>query len=130
MGMAAPLDSFIEQLQHRTWTQFIPLAFLGVVAGAAYRFGTEKLVTTLARLFRSRPEATPPPESVCAVSDDAIFDSAPCCPFCRRPMVQRPARQGTKFGASFWGCVGFPSCRGTRQISREDGTRRGRAWTA
>jgi restriction system protein len=38
----------------------------------------------------------------------------PACPECGQPMVRRTARRGPEAGASFWGCPGFPSCKGTR----------------
>ena len=53
--MAAPLDSFIQQLQHRVWTQFIPLLIFGLVAGVLFRFGAEKLGGAIARLLRGKP---------------------------------------------------------------------------
>lgn len=50
---------------------------------------------------------------------------SPACPQCGRAMVKRVARQGANSGSSFWGCTGFPSCRGTRaiddQLARGDG---------
>ena len=42
--------------------------------------------------------------------------SAPSCPVCATPMVQRTAKRGSSTGSAFWGCSGYPSCRGTRQI--------------
>jgi len=40
--------------------------------------------------------------------------SAPTCPLCSRPMVKRTARRGAGAGGEFWGCTGYPDCRGTR----------------
>ena len=40
--------------------------------------------------------------------------STPACPLCSQPMVKRTARRGTHAGAEFWGCSGYPACRGTR----------------
>ncbi len=42
--------------------------------------------------------------------------SPPACPLCAKPMVKRTAARGRTAGASFWGCSGYPACRGTRQI--------------
>ena len=42
--------------------------------------------------------------------------STPSCPVCATPMVQRTAKRGSSTGSAFWGCSGYPSCRGTRQI--------------
>lgn len=40
----------------------------------------------------------------------------PSCPACGRAMVQRTARRGANVGKAFWGCTGYPGCRGTRPI--------------
>ena len=40
----------------------------------------------------------------------------PACPECGRPMARRTARKGPRSGKAFWGCSGFPACRGTRPI--------------
>lgn len=40
--------------------------------------------------------------------------TAPACPLCDRPMVQRTARRGSNAGNQFWGCSGYPACKGTR----------------
>jgi restriction system protein len=39
-------------------------------------------------------------------------DTAPACPSCGKTMITRRNRRS---GASFWGCTGYPSCRGTRE---------------
>jgi restriction system protein len=35
----------------------------------------------------------------------------PECRKCRRPMVLRTAKQGSRKGRSFWGCANYPKCR-------------------
>jgi len=40
---------------------------------------------------------------------------SPICPKCGRPMVKRRGRYG-----EFWGCSGFPSCRGIVNVGDED----------
>lgn len=42
--------------------------------------------------------------------------AAPACPVCSKAMAQRTAKKGPNAGQSFWGCSGYPSCRGTRKI--------------
>jgi four helix bundle suffix protein len=42
---------------------------------------------------------------------------APACPVCAKPMRQRTAKSGPKAGSAFWGCTGYPDCRGTREVS-------------
>ena len=41
---------------------------------------------------------------------------SPTCPLCSNPMVRRTAKRGANAGGEFWGCIGYPSCRGTRPI--------------
>lgn len=38
------------------------------------------------------------------------------CPLCSEPMARRTAKRGANAGGEFWGCTGFPVCRGTRPI--------------
>jgi len=42
---------------------------------------------------------------------------APICPSCGKPMVMRTAKTGFNAGHSFWGCPGYPSCKGIINIS-------------
>ncbi len=44
----------------------------------------------------------------------AAAQSPPSCPMCARAMVRRTAKRGAQAGSSFWGCSGYPACRGTR----------------
>ena len=43
-----------------------------------------------------------------------ISTVAPSCPSCGDAMVKRVAKHGTNSGNIFWGCTGFPKCRGIR----------------
>ena len=51
-----------------------------------------------------------------AAAHTAAPVAAPPCPICSSPMVQRTAKRGGSSGSVFWGCGGFPACRGTRRI--------------
>ena len=42
--------------------------------------------------------------------------TTPSCPICSKSMVQRVPKRGASSGNAFWGCSGFPACRGTRQV--------------
>ena len=42
---------------------------------------------------------------------------APVCPLCGKGMRRRTAKQGAHAGQPFWGCSGYPECRGTRAMS-------------
>jgi len=41
---------------------------------------------------------------------------APTCPKCGKPLVLRTVRRGARAGSQFWGCSGYPECRGTRDL--------------
>jgi len=49
-------------------------------------------------------------------SDGSDKSDAPNCPLCGKPMFRRTARQGPKAGQSFWGCSGYPDCKGTLPV--------------
>lgn len=49
-------------------------------------------------------------------SDTASGAAAPSCPLCKKAMIRRTAKRGTTAGNAFWGCAGYPSCKGTRSI--------------
>jgi restriction system protein len=46
-------------------------------------------------------------------------DEKPVCPNCGKPMALRTARKGQKAGQPFWGCTGFPDCKGTRLVESQ-----------
>jgi four helix bundle suffix protein len=51
---------------------------------------------------------------------DRAEEPAPTCPACGKFMVLRTARQGKQSGSRFWGCSGYPECRGTRPLEASD----------
>jgi restriction system protein len=61
---------------------------------------TERLYAARSRTRASEPD---PPDS-----------PSPVCPLCAKPMRLRTARKGAHAGSQFWGCSGFPACKGTR----------------
>lgn len=40
----------------------------------------------------------------------------PCCPRCGKPMTLRTAKSGKNAGSQFWGCSGYPDCKGTVEV--------------
>jgi len=40
----------------------------------------------------------------------------PSCPKCSKAMRLRTARQGANAGNQFWGCSGYPDCKGTMKF--------------
>ncbi len=49
-----------------------------------------------------------------ATTTAATPDVVPGCPTCGEPMIMRKAKKGANAGASFWGCLDYPICKGTR----------------
>jgi four helix bundle suffix protein len=46
-------------------------------------------------------------------------EKAPTCAACGKAMVLRTARKGGRAGSQFWGCSGYPECRGTRELGSD-----------
>ena len=69
-------------------------------------------------LRQAKAEIERPPVRPAAAP--AVQPSAPVqatsCPSCAKPMARRTAKRGANAGAEFWGCTGYPACRGTRPI--------------
>lgn len=42
--------------------------------------------------------------------------SGPTCDQCGKPMQRRTARKGPRSGKDFWGCSGYPDCKGISEI--------------
>jgi len=51
-----------------------------------------------------------------ATRPTADSGQATLCPLCAKSMVRRTAKRGANAGGEFWGCTGYPACRGTRPI--------------
>lgn len=49
-------------------------------------------------------------------AEDRAGDLIPHCPQCGKPMMLRTAKSGKNEGQQFWGCSGYPECRGTEKI--------------
>lgn len=45
---------------------------------------------------------------------------APACPMCGKAMRQRTAKKGPHAGEAFWGCSGYPGCKGTLPVVSSD----------
>jgi restriction system protein len=65
-------------------------------------------------------------------SDRADKAGGPACPRCGQPMVKRIARKGPRANQPFWGCSGYPDCKGTLEVNppkkpdQSDGRRKNR----
>ena len=68
---------------------------------------SEQLAT--ARLAERRKKDRPDPADP---SDKKI----PACPLCGGQMALRTAKAGPNTGQQFWGCTGYPECKGTHKV--------------
>ena len=48
--------------------------------------------------------------------NDRIDLSDVLCPQCGKPMVVRTVKTGERTGSKFWGCSGYPECKGVREL--------------
>lgn len=71
----------------------------------------------LIRQARSGADASPARSAAASAAPSASSPpQASCCPLCTQPMVRRTAKRGANAGGEFWGCTGYPTCRGTRPM--------------
>jgi four helix bundle suffix protein len=70
------------------------------------------------RMTRARLEARGAASDQSDMSDWSDKNTAPCCPKCGKPMRQRTARTGPHAGQPFWGCTGYPDCKGIRSVQK------------
>ncbi|MBM2804620.1 MAG: topoisomerase, type zn finger domain protein [Deltaproteobacteria bacterium] len=75
---------------------------------------TEKLAAArLAERRRQREDQSDPSDR----TDRAdLLAPAPTCSTCGKPMLLRTARKGERAGSQFWGCSGYPQCKGSRPL--------------
>ena len=71
------------------------------------------LLKLIQRAQAARRAGNKEPVTAAATSHKAVIQ--PLCPSCSKPMVRRTVKKGGTAGSTFWGCVDFPACRGTRQ---------------
>jgi restriction system protein len=65
----------------------------------------EKLIREASGRAKSIP-TSPVPQTTLGIA-------GPQCPTCGSAMVERTAKRGASAGNRFWGCVAYPSCKGT-----------------
>lgn len=72
-------------------------------------------LTALIKKIQQQPQAISAPAQR-AFQNAPAATAEPSCPKCGGTMTKRTARQGANTGKMFWGCTGFPQCRGLIQI--------------
>lgn len=86
------------------------------------RIADDQSVRDLADISQAKRDEKPvqTQEAMAAVTAPVPRDSkqpeAPACHRCGSEMVLRTAKSGKQAGQAFWGCSGFPQCRGAIKI--------------
>lgn len=70
----------------------------------------------LIRQGRSVSPAVSEPAHGEAVAASPPRVGSPSCPVCSKSMLRRVSKRGASAGTAFWGCSGYPGCKGTRPI--------------
>src|SRR5688500_16018290 len=107
-----PLDGLANQLLAKALTFLVPAALIAGLIGAFKKDVERWMVRRLRDLFHGKAKPSVPRQP-----KDISPSAEPCCPECSRTMTMRTARKGENRGTMFWGCTGFPSCRGTRNAA-------------
>ena len=114
MGNAV-LDQFSNELFSKVTTVILVCGIAGILL-RALRDWLEHKATQIGKARRAalKAQQSTAAAPVRYLGPDA--DDAPHCPACNAAMVKRTARRGVNKGSEFWGCSGYPGCRGTRAI--------------
>lgn len=75
-----------------------------------------KLVGLIRQARAGAGQPTARTDAAKATRSTADSTHATACPLCTKPMTRRTAKRGANAGGEFWGCTGYPGCRGTRPI--------------
>lgn len=65
----------------------------------------------VARIEKRRKNLSDPSDRT-----DRSEKDKPACPLCKELMVLRTAKKGSNAGSQFWGCAGYPKCKGTLKL--------------
>lgn len=79
------------------------------VKGGGY---SEKLAAE--RIEKRKRDLSDPSETTDRT--DKTKNAAPTCPLCKGLMVLRTSKKGGNAGSQFWGCAGYPKCKGTLRL--------------
>ena len=118
--MADAVQAFSQHLQSEVFRKVIPFGVIAIFAGILFkaleRWTLRKISDWKQRTQRAKQERTNEflrSGEFCGHTTSDCVDT-PLCPICNVPMVKRTARRGESAGTQFWGCIGYPKCKGTR----------------
>ncbi|MEI8138284.1 MAG: four helix bundle suffix domain-containing protein [bacterium] len=102
--IANTLICLIHQANYLMDQQIIALEQSFIKEGG---YSEQLAVARLAERERLRKNPTDPSDQTDLIKN---------CPICGQLMAIRTARQGKNIGSQFWGCTGYPTCKGTRPM--------------
>jgi len=106
----------LDQFMHALMWKAMPVIIVCGIAGILLRECLQWLERRAVRFGRDRRCAKVTKKVSDATSNMKAASEAPHCPACNSTMMVRTARRGPNAGNDFWGCPGYPTCRGTRDI--------------
>ena len=110
-GMVVSLGNFTRDAQAFASGRNIQLVTGGELQKLLHEGAPAKLLQRAeAKQYTAAVSYAPPVAPVSATT-------TPPCPRCGNQMKLRVAKAGANSGKSFWGCVKFPDCRGTREAA-------------
>ncbi len=86
---------------------------MGMIKAARASLGSGPPTGAAPRAPQGPAKAEPPLEPT-RLAEAPSVTATPSCPVCSRAMTMRTAKRGANAGGTFWGCTGYPSCRGVR----------------
>lgn len=93
-------------------TEFAAGLNVTLIAGSKLHAMIQQAQTTGQPSRAAPPHPMRPAQSAAASTPS----SPPACPKCSKPMALRTARRGANAGGEFWGCTGYPACRGIKPV--------------
>jgi ribosomal protein L37AE/L43A len=120
LGSMVNIAKVISHRSLHTFSETLALAHAPITINYRAKFGlTEEPKADVAADNSSAESDTDSAES--HVAEGSVGDQAavPKCARCGADMVRRAAKKGKNAGQEFWGCSGFPKCRGTLQDEAE-----------
>ena len=108
----AQLDQFMHAL---IWKAVPPIILVGIGA-LLLRELLQWIERRSIRAVRSSRNQKRNEQNQEQATMNVTGDCAPLCPSCNGAMIRRRVRRGSQIGKEFWGCFGYPRCRGTRAI--------------
>jgi restriction system protein len=110
------LSDFVAKAQ----PEFAANAMLCAVNQAAYLL--RRQLESQGRAFLDNGGFTEKLHSSRTAARNSTVEASPICPTCNRPMIRRTAKAGRSQGRPFWGCSGYPDCKGTRPFETQTQT--------